>query len=136
MTSDLTQTTMITNTISWIARVLVVIILGQTLFFKFTDAPETVALFAKLDAGAALYKTIGVLELIACLLILVPRTVVYGALLATGLMAGALLAHITKIGFSGADGVLAVMALVALTSALTALFIHRGSIPLIGEKLK
>lgn len=122
--------------ISWIVRILVAFILGQTLFFKFTDAPETVELFAKLDAGAGLYKTIAVLELIACVLILIPRTVVYGAILASGLMAGAIMAHFTKIGFSGPDGTLALMAIIALASGLTALYLHRTSIPVIGEKLK
>ncbi|MGB0743134.1 MAG: DoxX family protein [Opitutales bacterium] len=124
-----------TNIISWGARILVAFILGQTLFFKFTDAPETVELFAKLDAGAAMYKTIGLIELIACILILVPRTIVYGAFLAAGLMAGAIFAHITKIGFSGPDGTLALMAIIAFISSLTVIYLHRRSIPLLGSKL-
>lgn len=121
------------NLTSWIARIAVAIIIGQTLFFKFTDAPETVELFKKLDLGASAYKTIGALELVACLLILIPRTVAWGTILSLGLMSGAILAHITKIGFSGPDGTLAAMAIAAWLLSAFILYCERSKVPFYGR---
>jgi len=46
----------------------------------------------------------GALELVASILILVPPTVWIGSILAIGLMAGAILSHITVIGIFRDDG--------------------------------
>tara|TARA_B100001093_G_scaffold30824_1_gene26641 strand:- start:134 stop:286 length:153 start_codon:yes stop_codon:yes gene_type:complete len=35
--------------VSWIAQILAVIIMGQTLFFKFSGAPESVQLLTELE---------------------------------------------------------------------------------------
>lgn len=121
--------------LTWAARITVAIIMGQTLFFKFTDAPETVELFAKLGQGAAAYKTIGVLELIACILLLIPSAFIYGALLTLGLMSGAILAHITTIGFSGPDGSLGLLAIVAWLLSAIMLYSNRTKLPIIGKQL-
>ncbi|MEM7790134.1 MAG: DoxX family protein [Verrucomicrobiota bacterium] len=120
------------QTISWISQILIAIIMGQTLFFKFTDAEETVELFKLLDLGALAYKAIGVLELIACILLLVRPTIVYGALLSLGLMSGAIFAHLTTIGFSGPNGSLGLLAILAWALSIVVLLIRRGEIPLIG----
>ena len=121
------------RTLSWIAQVLTALIIGQTLFFKFTDAPETVELFKQLNMGAAAYKAIGALELVACILILIRPTIAWGALLSLGLMSGAIMAHLTKIGFSGPYASLGLLAIVAWALSLTVLYIHRLEIPLIGH---
>lgn len=121
--------------LSWIAQVIVAIIMGQTLFFKFTDHPETVELFKLLEQGAFAYKTIGSLELIACILILVPRTIPYGAILSVGLMSGAIMAHVTTIGFGAPYGSLGFMAIAAWLLALFVLLVHRTEIPFIGKHL-
>ncbi len=124
-----------TKILSWIAQVIVAIIMGQTLFFKFTDHPETVELFKLLDQGALAYKSIGALELVACILILVPRTIPYGAILSVGLMSGAIMAHITTIGFGAPYGSLGFMAIAAWLLALFVLYIYRIEIPFIGKHL-
>ncbi|MEM8866944.1 MAG: DoxX family protein [Verrucomicrobiota bacterium] len=121
--------------LSWIAQVLVAIIMGQTLFFKFTDAPETVELFQLLGQGALAYKTIGALELIACILILTRPTIIYGALLSIGLMSGAIMAHLTTIGFSGPNGSLGLLAIAAWMLSCLVLAIRRAQIPVIGPRL-
>ena len=125
-----------TQIISWILRLVIVVILGQTLFYKFTDHPETVELFAKLDMGAFGYRLIGFLELIACILLLIPSSVAWGALLAWGLMSGALMAHITKIGFEGEMGVLAGMAAIAWIFSILIMYIHRAKLPVMGTLFK
>jgi hypothetical protein len=56
----------------------------QTLFFKFTAAKESVYIFSALGAEPWGGIGSGVVELIASLLLLVPRTVVFGAILTLG----------------------------------------------------
>jgi uncharacterized membrane protein YphA (DoxX/SURF4 family) len=70
----------------------------QTLYFKFTGAEESVYIFSTL--GLEPYGRIGtgVGELIASVLILIPVTTWLGAVMAIGLMSGALFFHITKLG--------------------------------------
>jgi uncharacterized membrane protein YphA (DoxX/SURF4 family) len=78
----------------WVLRLVSAIILLQTLFFKFSAAPESVALFTKIGMEPWGRIGTGVLELIASVLILIPRTTGWGAALAMGLMAGALYFHL------------------------------------------
>lgn len=78
----------------WVLRLVAAVILLQTLFFKFSAAPESVALFTRLGMEPWGRIGTGVLELIASILILYPRTTGWGAGLATGLMAGALYFHL------------------------------------------
>jgi uncharacterized membrane protein YphA (DoxX/SURF4 family) len=74
----------------WILRLLAAVILLQTLYFKFSAAPESIYIFSKLGMEPWGRIGTGVLELIAGILLLIPATTVFGALLATGLMAGAI----------------------------------------------
>ena len=87
-----------TNIILWIFRILAALIMVQTLYFKFTAQPESVHLFTTLGMEPWGRIGIGTLELIASVLILLPRTTPYGALLGMGLMAGAIFFHLTKLG--------------------------------------
>src|SRR5262244_242500 len=84
--------------VSWICRVAAAVILLQTLFFKFTAAPESVYIFTKVHAEPWGRIGSGVVELIAAVLILIPRTVWGGALIALGVMAGAIVSHLTVLG--------------------------------------
>ena len=84
----------ITMILIWALRLVAAAILLQTLFFKFSAAPESVALFSKIGMEPWGRIGTGVLELVASILILYPRTTGWGALLATGLMAGALCYHL------------------------------------------
>ena len=54
---------------SWIAQIVVAAILGQTLFFKFTGAPEAVALFEQLGAEPFGRFATGMLELLTVVLL-------------------------------------------------------------------
>lgn len=79
-------------------RITVAIILIQTLRFKFTAHPDSVYIFSKV--GMEPYGRIitGVVELIAGVLILIPKTAWIGASLALGVISGAILMHLTKLG--------------------------------------
>lgn len=82
----------------WAPRGIAAAILAQTLFFKFTAAPESVYIFSTL--GMEPYGRIGsgIAELIAAAALMIPAVSVYGALLALGVMGGAILSHLTKLG--------------------------------------
>ena len=82
----------------WIIKLTAVIILVQTLYFKFTASEESVYIFSTL--GVEPYGRIGsgIIELLASILILIPRTTVLGALLGLGTMAGALFSHLFVLG--------------------------------------
>jgi uncharacterized membrane protein YphA (DoxX/SURF4 family) len=84
----------ITMILIWVLRLVAAAILIQTLFFKFSAAPESVALFTRIGMEPWGRIGTGVLELVASILILYPRTTGWGAGLAMGLMAGALYYHL------------------------------------------
>ena len=84
----------------WIARLVAAAIMLQTLYFKFTGAEESVYIFSRV--GMEPWGRIGVggLELVASVLIVFNRTAWLGALLALGLMGGAIVMHLTILGIS------------------------------------
>lgn len=114
--------------LSWALRLIAAAILLQTLFFKFTAAPESVELFRTLGLEPHGRIGIGVAELVASLLLLWPRAVVWGALLSLGLMAGALMSHVTKLGFAGEMGSLAALAAGVAACAAGLVWMHRADL--------
>ena len=112
------------KTFSWILRIIVAIILLQTLFFKFSAAPESVYIFEQVDMEPLGRIGVGVAELIASILILYPRTVRIGAAMAVMLMLGALYFHLSILGIEVMDdgGKLFMMALVVFICGLAVLF--------------
>lgn len=84
----------------WILRGLAALILLQTLFFKFTASAESVYIFSKLGMGPWGRIGSGIAELIAAVLILIPRTTWLGAAMATGIMGGAIFFHLTTLGIA------------------------------------
>jgi uncharacterized membrane protein YphA (DoxX/SURF4 family) len=111
----------------WILRILTALIMLQTLFFKFTGAEESIYIFSELGMEPWGRIGTGVLELVASLLILYPRTTFLGAALGVGLMAGALFFHFTKLGIAvrGDGGQLFIYAVVAFLSAAILLVYYR-----------
>jgi uncharacterized membrane protein YphA (DoxX/SURF4 family) len=123
--------------LSWLLRITAAVILAQTLFFKFTAAPESVYIFDKVGLGAPGRIGSGIAELIAAILLLIPGTVWLGAGLALAVMGGAIMSHLTVLGIvvMNDHGLLFGLAItVALCSAIL-LLIHRRSIPVIGKLL-
>jgi uncharacterized membrane protein YphA (DoxX/SURF4 family) len=118
--------------ISWILQSVVALILLQTLFFKFTAAPESVYIFTRIGAEPWGRIGSGVVELIAALLLLVPRTSAIGALLALGVISGAILSHLTVLGIEvqGDGGFLFALALVVAAGSMGVLFLRRHTLPL------
>lgn len=120
-----------------ICRVVAALILVQTLFFKFTGAPESVYIFTKVGAEPFGRIGSGVVELIAAILLFVPRFTWLGAGLACGVMFGAIGSHLTILGIEvkGDGGLLFALACVVFLCSLFVLWVERSKIPMIGTFL-
>lgn len=115
--------------IAWILRLVAAVIMVQTLYFKFTGHEQSVRLFTELGMEPWGRIGTGIFELIASVLILYPRTTGIGAALGTGLMAGALFFHVTKLGlkFDGDYG-LFTLACIAFVCCFILLIMYRGQL--------
>jgi uncharacterized membrane protein YphA (DoxX/SURF4 family) len=111
----------------WVFRILAALIMLQTLYFKFSAHPQSVHLFTILGMEPWGRIGTGVLELIASILILYPRTTGYGALLGLGLMSGAIFFHLTKLGikFDGDYGLFTYAVLAFISCAVLVLFYRK-----------
>lgn len=112
-------------------RIVPAIILLQTLYFKFSAAPESVFIFETLGLEPYGRIGLGIVELITAVLLLVPRTTWIGALLGMGIMAGALFSHITTLGVVVQDdgGTLFMLALITFVCCSALAWVQRGQIP-------
>ncbi|MBL7741854.1 MAG: DoxX family protein [Chitinophagaceae bacterium] len=121
----------------WALRILAAVIMLQTLLFKFSAAEESVYIFSALGMEPWGRIGTGVLELIASLLILFPKTTHFGALLAIGLMGGAIFFHLTRLGIAvrGDGGQLFIYALLVLISSGVLLFVYRNEMTVFIKKL-
>jgi uncharacterized membrane protein YphA (DoxX/SURF4 family) len=122
---------------TWALRVAAAVILLQTLFFKFTGAPESVYIFSKIGLEPWGRIGSGVAELIAAILILIPPTTWLGAGLALAVMLGAIFSHLTVLGIVVMDdgGLLFGLALAVAACSVVLLFLQRRRLPLIGAYL-
>ena len=121
---------------SWIVRLTAAIILLQTLFFKFTGAPESVYIFTKVGLEPWGRYGSGIVEFIAAILLLSTCHCWLGAVLALGVMGGAIMSHLTKLGIvvQNDGGELFALACIVMVCSLATLWIYRREIPVIGGK--
>lgn len=114
----------------WALRIIAAALMLQTLWFKFSGAEESVYIFSSLGMEPWGRIGTGVLELVASLLILYPRTTFIGAAMGAGLMSGALFFHLTKLGIQikGDGGQLFAYALIVFGSCVTLLIIKRNEL--------
>jgi len=119
---------------SWVLQLIAAGVLLQTLFFKFTAAPESVYIFSTLGAEPWGRIGSGVIELVASVLLLVPATTTIGAALALAVMAGAIVSHVTVLGIEiqHDGGLLFGLALLVFVAAAAILALRRREIPVIG----
>lgn len=116
---------------TWIIKLIAVVILVQTLYFKFTGAEESIFIFTKLGIEPFGRIGSGIVELIASILILIPRTTLLGALLAFGTMLGALFSHLFVLGIvvKNDGGELFILAIVTLICCLVLIYQRKNKIP-------
>ena len=122
----------------WILRIAVALILIQTLRFKFTAHPDSVYIFETVGMEPIGRIGIGIAELISAILILIPRTVWLGALMTVGILAGAVMMHLTKLGIEVHDdgGSLFYLGIFTLLLGAIILWIYKHQVPLVGERFK
>lgn len=125
--------------LQWTLRLLAAVIMLQTLYFKFSAAAESVYIFSALHMEPWGRIGIGVLELVASVLILYPRTTIFGALLGMGLMSGAIFFHLTKLGLEVMNdgGQLFIYALVVFLACFVLAWLQRKQLfNLLAEVIK
>jgi putative oxidoreductase len=125
---------------SWLLQITAAVILLQTLFFKFSGAEESVYIFSSVGAEPWGRYASGVIELIAAILLLVPGYAPFGALLALGVISGAIVTHLTILGIEvkGDGGLLFGLAVTVFVCSLAILAIRRRELrdlPIIGAAL-
>lgn len=114
----------------WVLRLIVAYILLQTLSFKFGAKPESVYIFTTVGMEPWGRIGSGIVELIASVLILIPRTTALGAAMAIGTMSGALFFHLTTLGIEVMNdgGQLFYMAITVWVSSLVLLLVYRQQV--------
>ncbi|WP_262693957.1 DoxX family protein [Kordiimonas aquimaris] len=89
--------------INWLPVILIVVILGPSLPFKFTGHPQPTHIFDVVGQflGLEFFRAygaiiIGVAELVAVITVIMPKTRPFGGLLTAGTMAGAIFFHLAS----------------------------------------
>ena len=125
------------QTASWIFQLIAAAILFQTLFFKFTGAAESKHIFTVLGVEPWGRIGSGMVELVAVALLVTNRYAVYGALLSLGVMSGALLSHLTRLGVVVQDdgGLLFALAVTVFGAGAIVVWLRRFQISYVGPLL-
>lgn len=126
------------NIISWVLRIIAAVILLQTLYFKFSAHPESVAIFTKLGIEPWGRILTGITELITGILLLIPATAFIGAVLGMGVMSGAIASHLFVLGIesAGDGGQLFLYAIMVFVSCLMVSLLHKSQAIALLQKLK
>jgi putative oxidoreductase len=134
---------------SWVLQVIVAAIFVMAAIPKHTGDAGSVAMFEVLGAEPVGRYAAGSLELLAAILILIPRTIALGGVLSLGIMSGAIFSHLTKLGVSiDAEALgqpalaeaelegptMFIMASVVFVASLVVVVVRRSHLPIIGSK--
>jgi len=124
--------------INWFCRITAAVILLQTLFFKFTGAPESVYIFTKVGMEPWGRYGTGVVELIAAILLLSRCHAWLGAIIAMGVISGAIASHLTVLGIAvqGDHGLLFGLAISVFVTSAIVIYLNRKHIPFLPERFK
>ena len=114
----------------WGIRIIPALILWQTLYFKFNGTEESIYIFTTMGLEPWGRYLTGIGELIAGLAIIIPRYSWKGAVLAAGLMAGAIFSHLTTLGIVVLDdgGYLFGLAITVLIFSLIILYSEKNKV--------
>ncbi|MFT5633673.1 MAG: putative membrane protein YphA (DoxX/SURF4 family) [Rubritalea sp.] len=119
----------------WVLKAVVSIILLQTLFFKFGGAKESIDLFTNIttnvpgtpSAEALMRIGSGIVELIAVILLLLPRFTGWGAAIALATMLGAIATHL----YLGIIDELLILAVITAVASAILAWIYRSQLPIL-----
>jgi uncharacterized membrane protein YphA (DoxX/SURF4 family) len=123
--------------ILWIARGVAALIMLQTLYFKFSASAESVYIFETVGMEPWGRIGVGVFELVASILILIPALSWFGAVIALGLMLGAIGMHLTILGIEvqGDGGYLFFLAIAVSVCAIYVIWDARAEVRLFLRRL-
>lgn len=118
------------NKISWILQIVAALIMLQTLYFKFSDAEESIHIFSTIGIEPWGRYLTGCLELVAGVALLTRKWNFIGGILGIGLMTGAIFFHLTVLGIEvqGDGGYLFILALVVLISSTIVTLLNIGKV--------
>ena len=118
------------RTLERAASIIAAIIFLQTLFYKFTAAPESVYIFSQLGLEPFGRVGLGVVELIIALLLIWPRTSLIGAILGLGVISGAIFSHLFVLGIEVQDdgGTLFALAVAVFVLCAISLFLQKDKL--------
>lgn len=127
--------------VTWVVRLALAVLYLMMSLPKFSGQEITVHIFTTLGVEPWGRIATGVIEALIFIVVLLPATTVYGAILSLGTILGAIFAHFTVLGIvvknsSGSindGGEIFFTALVILVLTLANLYIHRRSIPFLGR---
>ena len=146
------QDSAIKRIIPWVLAIYIAFVFIQSLFFKFSGSTETVIIFNTIadwmgSIGVLAWlaepfrnhggNAVGITELIAAILVLIPRTRLWGAIIALAVMSGAIFFHLgTPLGVDRTinemgdtdGGVLFFMACGVWIAAAITIFLNRGQL--------
>lgn len=121
--------------VAFVLSLYIAFVFVQSLFFKFTGSEESIFIFSTLRewSGIGLFEPfgrwfIGLSELVASILLFIPRLRVFGAGIALGIITGAIFFHLfTPLGVEimGDGGLLFALASGVWLSAAALLALHR-----------
>ncbi|WP_425063416.1 hypothetical protein [Pyruvatibacter mobilis] len=124
--------------LTYILSLFIAFVFVQSLFFKFTGAEESLYIFQTIEdwSGLTFFEpgmrwVVGLSELVASILLFVPGVQVAGAVMAIGIMTGAIFFHLfTPLGIEvfGDGGTLFFLACGVWLSALVLIVLRRQQI--------
>jgi len=115
------------TSVSWVCRVAIAGMFAVAAVPKLTMQAEPQAMFSAMGGKPVMLLT-GVMELVAAVLVLIPKTKVYGAVLAMGVMGGAIVSHLAVLE----DDSMLPAAVGLFIAAAVLLVLHRSELPLFG----
>ena len=121
--------------IVFLIRIVIAIILIQTLRFKFTGHPDSIYIFSKVGLEPFGRIGIGIIELIAAILLLIPKTIYFGALISFGVISGAIIMHLTILGIevNNDHGILFYTAVLVFILSAIIIWEERKNIPFLNK---
>ena len=128
---------MIHRALPWALSAYIAFVFVQSLFFKFSDAPESIYIFQTIEdwLGLAFFEPflrnfIGAAELLCSVLLFIPVTRPLGALGALGVISGAVVFHLFSplgIEVQGDGGQLFMLALGVMAASAAIIYLERGN---------
>ena len=132
-TSSKTPDNPMNTVINWVLRIVPAVIVGRAAFMKFAGGEGVTAMFETLEMEPGGRILIGIIEAICVAILLSPRISGWGAILCLGVMVGAVIAHVSVLGFTGALGQLFVMALISTVASIALIYRLRHQVPFVHD---